>query len=190
MKSVLKYIIILAVTLALTLLYGFVIGGDPELWFSIGIFIVTMVIMVLFEKKTNKKLGVRVINVVVTTVIMLSFSVILYDTINESSKNHIARYEAEVIGVEYYEYTTRLFSSNDVDLWFVTPNGEEHSVRMRRYDLPSQGDMIIIDEYKGVFGVRIYGYCGIAEKETILNTNLIKASMHCAYSLLSVCHLL
>lgn len=161
MKSVLKYIMILLVTVILTLLYGFLIGGEITLLFGFVIFAISMVILMFFESKLSSKgLTERIVKVVAISVLFVAFSVALYTTVNESSWKIIERYETEVleresIGVRRITYERELF--------FASSDGEEHSIIIYSKYPPSTGDKIVIDKCEGLFGEIFYRYCGEAE---------------------------
>lgn len=161
MKSVLKYIIILLVTVILTLLYGFLIGGEITLLFGFVIFAISMVVLMFFERKSSLKgLIGRIVKVVAISVLSVAFSLALYATVNESSWKLIDKYETEVLDKEVLG-GRHYFGEEEI--FFISSDGEECSVTIYSKYPHSPGDKIVIDECEGLFGEIFYRYCGEAE---------------------------
>lgn len=161
MKSVLKYIIILLVTVILTLLYGFLIGGEITLLFGFVVFANSMVVLIFFERKFfTKSLIGRIVKIIAVSLLMLSFSISLYNVVNESSWKLIERYETEVLDKEVIGGRNYF---NEEELFFISTDGEECSVTIYSKYPHSPGDKIVIDECEGLFGETFYRYRGESE---------------------------
>ena len=161
MKSLWKYIVVLLVTIIFTVLHGFIVGEELTLWFGFVIFSVSTIVLVFFDRKPSaEKILGRILKIVVTATIMVGLSVGLYGMLNESSYTFIDEYETEITDV--WLHGGRI-DFNDVDLFFVTPDGEEKFVTIYSETPPSQGDKITIYEYEGLFWEHFYRYHGIAE---------------------------
>lgn len=164
MKKALKYIIILAVSAVLTLLYGFTVGGEYPVWLMCAIFVISTLVLIFFERKpTDEKLIKRIAKILATAGIMIVFSLSVYSDVNALSTTFIKSYEAEAS----YAYIRKGF----VHIYYEAPDGSEQEVSCDRYDLseeeidslPYYGGKIIIAEYEGLFGETIYQYAGPAE---------------------------
>ena len=157
MKKALKYIIILAVSAVLSLLYGFTVGGEISLWFA-GLQIASAVaIMIYFNQKIQyEPVIIKIIRPIVAAVMAFAFSIFVYTAVSSSSMTRIDSYEAVVTDIN--------FSGSQRDrgnayIYFNTPDGEEEWVMVSANASlvypdgpPSRGDRIIIGEYKGLFG--------------------------------------
>lgn len=164
MKKALKYIIILAVSAVLTLLYGFTVGGEYPLWLAFAVFVISTLVLTFFERKpTDEKLLKRIAKLIATAVIMIVFSLSVYSDVNALSTTFIKSYEAEAS----YAYIRKGF----VRIYYEAPDGSEQEISCDRYDLseeeidslPYYGGKIIVAEYEGLFGETIYKYLGTAE---------------------------
>ncbi len=161
MKNTLKYIIVLLISTVLTLLYGFCFGGEYSLPLAIAVFSVSASVLIFFDRKqANINLIERVIKIIIISVITTALTIGLYGMLNESSYTFIDEYETEITDVWLHGGRR---DYNDVDLFFVTPDGEENFVTIYSKTPPSQGDKIAIYEYEGLFGENFYRYHGIAE---------------------------
>lgn len=166
MKKALKYIIILAVSTVLTLLYGFCIGGEYTPWLAFVILAVSTVILISFDRKpSDEKILRRIAEIIATAgiVIMLSFN--FYGSFNAIvSSTVIDRYEAKAL----YGDTRR---TDTCRVWFITPEGTEQVAINYELDLtdeeledfPYQGGRVIIEECEGEFGAIFYRYVGPVE---------------------------
>lgn len=164
MKKALKYIIILAVSAVLTLLYGFTVGGEYPLWLAFAVFVISTLVLIFFDRKpTNEKLLKRIAKLLATAGIMMLFSFSVYSDVNALSTTFVKSYEAEAS----YAYIRKGF----VRIYYEAPDGSEQEISCDRYDLseeeidrlPYYGGKIIIAEYIGLFGEIIYQYAGTAE---------------------------
>lgn len=157
MKKALKYIIILAVSAALTLLYGFCIGGDLSLWITAVIFFGSAFTLIIFERKEKSNLQpiVKLLKTAAISFLMVAFSIILYGEVSSSSQKSVGTFEATVTDVVFaYRNHSYSFSIN-------TPDGEELSIDVGSGELlPDRGDRVVIAEYEGLFGDAFYQYLG------------------------------
>lgn len=161
MKSLWKYIVVLLATIIFTVLRGFIVGGELTLWFGFVIFSVSASVLIFFDRKRAKiNLIERVIKIIIISVITTALTIGLYGMLNESSYTFIDEYETEITDVWLHGGRR---DYNDVDLFFVTPDGEENFVTIFPEVPPSQGDKIIIHEYEGLFGEKFYRYYGTVE---------------------------
>ena len=148
MKKALKYIIILAVSAVLTLGYGFCIGGEFNLWISFTVFTVSMVILMIFDRKpTNKKFGERFFIILLTAFCVLGISIVFYNAVNESSVTLQDTYEAEIVDVMHIPVRGNRGLSI---LYFNSPEGEEHHI-FYAYWQNDLNEKITFEEYIGLF---------------------------------------
>lgn len=166
MKKALKYIIILAVSTVLTLLYGFCIGGEYTTWLAFTILAVSTVILIFFDRKpSNEKIINRIAKIIATAGIVIMLSFHFYGSFNAvTSSTVIDRYEAKALHGD----TKRVDTCR---VWFITPEGTEQVAI--NYDFgftdeelenfPYQGGRVIIEECEGTFGATFYRYVGPAE---------------------------
>ena len=157
MKSYQKYIIIPPIIFILTLLYGFIIGGELTLWFTGILFIISLIILILFERKSSEcKLFGKIIKVIVMAVVMVGLAATLYGTANQSFYTIDSSFETEITDFGYG-------SRYDTDIYFTAPDGEETYVSVYELGTLEIGDKIIIDECRGIFDENFYLYHGTAE---------------------------
>lgn len=166
MKKALKYIIILAVSAVLTLLYGYTVGGEYTVWLAFAVFAVSTIISAFFDRKpSNERLLWRIIEVVATAGIVIMLSFHFYGEFNAiASSTVIERFEAKAL----YGDTRRVDTCR---VWFITPEGNEELAV--NYDFgftdeelevfPYHGGRVIIEECEGAFGAKFYRYVGSAE---------------------------
>ncbi len=164
MKKALKYIIILAVSVVLTLLYGFTVGGEYPLWLAFAVFVISTLVLTFFERKpTNEKLLGRIAKIIATAGIVIVFSLGVYNDVNALSAKFIDSYEAEATEVSTFR--------GNGEIYFIAPEGVEQRIEFdtfflsekEREKLPYYGGRIMVAEYEGLFGVTIYRYLGPAE---------------------------
>lgn len=149
MKKALKYIIILAVSTVLTLLYGFCIGGEFNLWIRFTVFAVTTILLMVFDRKsTNKKFGERLFIILLTALCVIGFLNIFYNVVNESLATLQDTYEAEVVHVEYISISN---SKDYTTLYFNSPDGEERHINIDGYRRDVLYEKITVEEYIGLF---------------------------------------
>lgn len=157
MKSYQKYIIIPLVTTILTLLYGFIIGGEMAPWFAGVLFIISLIILILFERKSSEnKLFGKTIKVIVMAAVMVGLSAALYGAVNQTVYTTCNSFDAEITDFWYG-------SRSDTDIYFTAPDGKETYVTVDKLGTLEIGDRITIDECRGFFGEEFYRYHGIAE---------------------------
>ena len=156
MKSYQKYIIIPLVTTILTLLYGFIIGGEMAQWFAGVLFIISLIILILFERKSSEnKLFGKTIKVIVMAAVMVGLSAALYGAVNQTVYTTCNSFDAEIVDFWCGRY--------DTDLYFTAPDGKETYVTVDKLGTLEIGDRITIDECRGLFRENFYRYHGIAE---------------------------
>lgn len=165
MKKVLKYIIILAVSMVLTLLYGFCIGGEPSLWF-VGLQIaVAVLIMIHFNKKSQyESNALKIIKTVITAVVVFVFSIVFYAGVSMSSMTLVNTYETKVTNITF---SSSQRSRGQATIYFNTPDGQEDFILVPADASlvypdgpPSPGDKITIGVYEGLFGDIYMEYLG------------------------------
>ena len=157
MKSYQKYIIIPPIIFILTLLYGFIIGGELTLWFTGILFIISLVILILFERKSSEcKLFGKTIKVIVMAIVMVGLAAGLYGIANQTVYTTCNSFETEITDFGYG-------SRYNTDVYFTAPDGEKTYVTLDKLGVLEIGDKIIIDECRGVFGENFYRYHGTAE---------------------------
>ncbi|MEE1065846.1 MAG: hypothetical protein UH249_06925 [Acutalibacteraceae bacterium] len=160
MKSYQKYIIVPIVTFILTILYGFIIGGELALWFAGVLFIISIFILVLFERKSSdNKLFVKILKVIVTAILMVGLSATLYAALNQTVYTIVNSFETEITD---FGFSTRDWG-NETDAYFITPDGEESYVTIYKDATLEIGEKITVDECRGFFGADFYRYRGTAE---------------------------
>lgn len=156
MKSYQKYIIVPLITSILTLLYGFIIGGEMAPWFVGVLFIISLIILILFERKSSEnKLFGKTIKVIVMAAVMVVLSAALYGAVNQTVYTTCNSFDAEIVDFWCGRY--------DTDLYFTAPDGKETYVTVDKLGTLEIGDRITIDECRGLFKENFYRYHGIAE---------------------------
>lgn len=156
MKSYQKYIIVPLITSILTLLYGFIIGGEMAPWFVGVLFIISLIILILFERKSSEnKLFGKTIKVIVMAAVMVVLSAALYGAVNQTVYTTCNSFDAEIVDFCCGRY--------DTDLYFTAPDGKETYVTVDKLGTLEIGDRITIDECRGLFRENFYRYHGIAE---------------------------
>lgn len=157
MKSYQKYIIVPLITSILTLLYGFIIGGEMAPWFVGVLFIISLIILILFERKSSEnKLFGKTIKVIVMAAVMVGLSATLYGAVNQTVYTTCNSFDTEITDFGY----GRRF---DTDVFFTAPDGKETYVTVDKLGTLEIGDRITIDECRGLFRENFYRYHGIAE---------------------------
>lgn len=160
MKSYQKYIIVPIVTFILTVLYGFIVGGEMASWFAGVLFVISIIILVPFERKSSdNKLSVKILKVIVTAAIMVGLSATLYATSNQTVYTIVNSFETEITD---FGFSTRHWG-HETDVYFITPDGEEVYVTIYQDITLEIGEKIIIDECRGLFRENFYRYRGTAE---------------------------
>lgn len=160
MKKLHKRFILRAVTVVLTailfiFLYGFLIGGDPGIWFLIIGFSIHFISTSLFvtETERNELLKKFVTNIIISIAIVI-ISLFVYDGINSLHTKQIRTYTSTVLAT--YGYAT------EIQVRFLDEKGEEQVADVSDYaivhndDYYEEGEKIIVIESKGIFGATIF----------------------------------
>ena len=167
MKKALKYIIILAVSMVLSLIYGFCIGGELSLWFVILQIAVAVLIMLYFNKKSRyESIFAKTAKTIIIAVVVLVFSFVFYYGVSMTSMTRVNMYETTVTDVTFSGSQRR---QAETTIYFNTPDGEEEWLLVPFNNsflypdgTPSPGDVIVIGEYESLFGVIYLEYLGTA----------------------------
>ncbi|MBQ2675974.1 MAG: hypothetical protein IJF54_01045 [Clostridia bacterium] len=158
-KRAIFYSALLVVSVALTIGYGLIIGGDiAGQWWFVGFFIL-FCILFAFEWFCRKgKPGFKILDykyVLIFLAIFIIFSIFTYHYANRISLTFVVEYDAVVTDATYRGGGT---------VWFNDPQGNEKSAQLDDYriivfddnSIVSVGDKIQIREMKGIFDV---DYC-------------------------------
>lgn len=150
MKKAVKYIISAAVAAAYIFIYGFAVGGETGFWFVFPLFTILFIIMSIFNYKDNPGMLKKTIRAILTPVIVVAVSMVMYSAINQTKADLAAEYDAVV--------TDRVKST----VYFYTPDGNEKQVALNTAIIVPEdeiihiGDTIHIREYTGLFGVNFF----------------------------------
>lgn len=152
MKKSIKYLTVVAVTVAYIFLYGFTVGGDPGGWFLAVLFTILFLLVGIFHYKDKSKPMRKIGGSILTCALAVGVAVVLYISINGVHADLIAEYDTEI---------TEISRGTAV---FLDPSGAEKHARLRdnriilsdSEKIAELGDTIHIREYSGLFGA---GFC-------------------------------
>ena len=153
-KKLLTYPILLLITFAIFLGYGFIFGGEFPIWLTAPFIFLNVLVLSVFnfrgskEKPLNKLMGYFVISFV-----LVFLCVFAYDGVNELGRTEVDSYEATVTdcGIHRGSYW----------IIFNDPDGVEQSVE--RFDSALLFPIYDDDEVKDYYGqkVKITVYSGL-----------------------------
>ncbi len=155
-----KYCIVWIVTTTLTLIYGFIIGGELADYLLIIMFSICFSVLAILNRKQYEKNGVRkVIKTMLVSIVMVALSAYIYYGVNRLGNTPTTTYETTVTDVFYNRGGT-------IDLYFNDPSGNEKYAEhfdlnhlkfvLEEDDTIKKEDTIQINEYTGLFGIE---YC-------------------------------
>lgn len=156
-------------TLALVCVYGFIIGGEENIFywiFSIGYsFFLTLGLIAFVKGKDNVKSKKHRLSLILITIAIATIMIALYSPLNgfTKSNNHI-EYKAEITSVHQYK-------GEPTRIYFKDQKGTERMV----WDLyggitfddersTEEGKIVVIREYEGGFDFPYYDWVDIYEK--------------------------
>ncbi len=156
-KKLLIYPILLLITFAVFLGYGFIFGGEFPIWLTAPFIFLNVLVLCVFNFRGSKEKPLnKLMMYFIISFVLVFLCVFAYDGVNELGRTEVDSYEATVIdcGRHRCEYWVT----------FYDPNGEKQTVY--RFDpmlfAPVHADDEIIDYYgktvkiivcRGIFGV-------------------------------------
>ena len=155
MKKAIKYIVLAAVEVAFAFIYGFFLQEHiPFLGFLIWAVSVPFLALMIHAFVSKKILGHEIVIILIVSVL---FGVLAAGTFEVGNKIY-----GEYIG-EYVVVVTDIRGYHNEEATVRLPNGESASIdidsKLMYFDeseYVDEGDMILVQEYKGLFGNSFY----------------------------------
>ena len=156
MKKLYLYVILILFEIAFGLIYGFILQNvfSIETYLIIA-FLIPFVLLTASSRKNQGKIIEKVIKILILSLLLTVLSFASYFFCNRTNGEFVDEYE---VVVEY------VGGRGGGSASFRTPNGEYGDVDLHDYrpiltdedEYVSVGDIIRVQEYKGIFGMPYY----------------------------------
>jgi hypothetical protein len=153
-KKLLTYPILLLITLAIFLGYGFIFGGEFPIWLTAPFIFLNVLVLCVFNFRGSKEKPLnKLMMYFIISFVLVFLCVFAYNGVNEIGRTEVDSYEATVIhcGIHRGSYW----------ITFKDPTGEEQTVE--RFDPVLLSPIYYDDEVIDYYGqkVKIIIYSGL-----------------------------
>ena len=151
MPAFLKNCLAITLTVAVFLIYGFTVGGEPPLWLHLAAGTICFAFLTIVSRKqTNVSIRKKIISIIVTLLLASILSEIIYICINSTyKKTEINTYETVVTERYYGRF-----------VYFIDDSGNETCISLDPFSDFEEGAAIRVTEYTGLFDME---YCMLSD---------------------------
>ncbi len=155
MPAFLKNCLAITLTVAVFLIYGFTVGGEPPLWLHLAAGTICFAFFAIVSRKqTNVSIRKRIISIIVTLLLASILSEIIYICINSTyKKTEINTYETVVTDVVHSR-------GGFTDVYYIDDSGNETYIELDFGSDFEEGAAIRVTEYTGLFDME---YCMLSD---------------------------